>query len=311
MSEQSKNQPNPQNKVPSEQNKATFSTAQPYQNNTSPNNFTSDPYRTNEMPTQPMPQNNPVPQQGTMFNPYPNQPYNQAYPQQNNPQYPQYPQNQPDPRYQGSYPSYDPNQPPYQQPYQQPYEGQYQQPYQQYDPNYQQPYQQYDPNYQQPYEGQYQQPYQQYDPNYQQQYDPNQQPTRQGIDLNEIKVNFDPKTASALSYVLFFISGLYFFFTTEKENRFVRFHAMQSILFSAAWVVVFFVSNIIIISISGFFAVIGLSFMLKLVGVFSNLITLGLVATWIYSMYQAYQGNYWKLPIIGDMAEKQVDAANL
>jgi len=297
MSEQSKKQPNPQNNMLSEQNKATFPTAPPYQNNTSPNNFPADPYRTNEMPTQPMPQNNAMPQQGTMFNPYPNQPYNQAYPQQNNPQYPQYsqypqnPQNQPDPRYQGSYPSYDPNQPPYQQPYQQ------------YDPNYQQ---QYDPNqppYQQPYEGQYQQPYQQYDPN--------QQPMRQGIDLNEIKVNFDPKTASALSYVLFFISGLYFFFTTEKENRFVRFHAMQSILFSAAWVVVFFVSNIIIISISSFFAVIGLSFMLKLVGVFSNLITLGLVATWIYSMYQAYQGHYWKLPIIGDMAEKQVDTVNL
>lgn len=305
MSEQSKKQPNPQNNMLSEQNKTTFPTAPPYQNNTNPNNFPTDPYRTNEMPTQPMPQNNAMSQQGTMFNPYPNQPYNQAYPQQNNPQYPQYsqypqnPQNQPDPRYQGSYPSYDPNQPPYQQPYQQ------------YDPNYQQ---QYDPNqppYQQPYEGQYQQPYQQYDPNYQQQYDPNQQPMRQGIDLNEIKVNFDPKTASALSYVLFFISGLYFFFTTEKENRFVRFHAMQSILFSAAWVVVFFVSNIIIISISSFFAVIGLSFMLKLVGVFSNLITLGLVATWIYSMYQAYQGHYWKLPIIGDMAEKQVDTINL
>ncbi|MBK7996988.1 MAG: DUF4870 domain-containing protein [Blastocatellia bacterium] len=238
-------------------------------------------------------------QQGTIFNPQPNQPYNQAYNQQ---QYSQYPQNQVDPRYQGSYPPqgtyYDPN-----QAYQQPYDGQYQQPYQQ----------QYDPNqaYQQPYDGQYQQPYQQqYDPNYQQ-YDPNQQPVKQGIDLNEIKVNFDPKIASVLSYVLFFISGLYFFFTTEKENRFVRFHAMQSILFSAAWVIVFFVSNIIIISISGFFAVIGLSFMLKLVGVFSNLITLGLVATWIYSMYQAYQGHYWKLPVIGDMAEKQIDAANI
>ena len=41
----------------------------------------------------------------------------------------------------------------------------------------------------------------------------------------------DPKVAAALSYI--WIVGLIFFFI-EKENRFVRFHAMQSIIFGIA-----------------------------------------------------------------------------
>ena len=45
----------------------------------------------------------------------------------------------------------------------------------------------------------------------------------------------DANVAAAISYI--FIVGLIFFFL-EKENKFIRFHAMQSILFGALWSVI-------------------------------------------------------------------------
>lgn len=249
-----------------------------------------NPYQTNEVPTQPMP--NP----GTPQQPYPNQqqPYQQPYPNH------QQPYQQPYPNQQQPYPQPYPNQ---QQPYQQPYPNQ-QQPYQHpniYDPNQPPPYQQYDPN--QQYDPYQQQPYQQYDPN--------QQPTRQGLDLNQLKVNFEPTLAAPLCYLLFFVSGLYFLFTTEKDNRLVRFHAMQSIFFSAAWFVFYLASHIIYFAFSAFFAIIGLPIFLKLFTVFSNLVFLFLFGAWVMSMYRAYKGQQWKLPYIGDMAEKHIDSLNM
>jgi hypothetical protein len=79
--------------------------------------------------------------------------------------------------------------------------------------------------------GGYQQP-----PGYQQPYgtpssaipNPNG-PTSMGMDAN---------VAAGLSYLFSIVGGLIFYFG-EKQNRFVRFHAMQSILFNAFWIVLF------------------------------------------------------------------------
>ena len=138
----------------------------------------------------------------------------------------------------------DPNQP-YSDPYGQPpsggvppqsgeyYQGYSQQPptpgYQPPAPGYQQPapgYQQPAPGYQQPAPG-YQQPYQQ--GAYQQPYG---QPGAQGpyntaSPLGPTTINMEPNVAAGLSY-LTWIAGL-IFFLVEKQNRFVRFNAMQSI----------------------------------------------------------------------------------
>src|SRR3990172_2936052 len=55
-------------------------------------------------------------------------------------------------------------------------------------------------------------------------------------------LGLEPNIAAALSYI--WIVGLIFFFI-EKENRFIRFHAMQSIIFGIANTVVMFVLIII------------------------------------------------------------------
>ncbi|SNZ15563.1 Uncharacterized membrane protein [Terribacillus aidingensis] len=101
--------------------------------------------------------------------------------------------------------------------------------------------------------------------------------------------SINPNTAAMLSYVLGLITGI-IFFVLEKENEFVRFHALQSILFSACLLVI----NIVL----GFIPIIGLLVSLLLVPVS--------LVFWIILMAKAYQEEYYKLPIIGNMAERFV-----
>ena len=100
--------------------------------------------------------------------------------------------------------------------------------------------------------------------------------------------------AALLSYVLGFITGI-IFFVIEKQSRFVKFHAMQSILVSAALMVLSFVL--------GFIPFIG----------WLALILLGPVSfvLWIILMVIAYKYVWFKLPVVGDIAEKQADAIKL
>jgi len=106
-------------------------------------------------------------------------------------------------------------------------------------------------------------------------------------DLGTTDVGMQANLAALLSYVLGFISGLVFFLL-EKKNKYVRFHAMQSILFSVSIIVLNIVLGII--PILGWF----LGF----------LISLAALVIWIILLIKAYQGEEFKLPIIGDIAQK-------
>lgn len=100
----------------------------------------------------------------------------------------------------------------------------------------------------------------------------------------------DQNVAGLLCYLAGFITGI-IFFILEKENRFVRFHAMQSIFISVA----LFVLNI------------GLSFIPILGLILSLLINPVAFILWIVLMVKAYQGKWFKLPIVGNMAEQQLN----
>jgi uncharacterized membrane protein len=202
----------------------------------------------------------------------------------------------------------DPNQP-YSGPYGQPggtppvpppqgqgsYPGGYQQqqsgPYQQPNSSYQQPpanpYQQPGGPYQQPNSGPYQQqPYGQ----------TGYQTYNTAHPNGATSINMDPNVAAGLSYLGTWLTGL-IFFLIEKQNRFVRFHAMQSILTFAAFTVLYIVASIVF----------ALPF-LSIVGCFiTPLIGLAGLALWIVCMVQAFQGKYFKLPIVGDYAERIVN----
>ena len=95
--------------------------------------------------------------------------------------------------------------------------------------------------------------------------------------------------AGLLCYLGLWVTGL-IFFLIEKENRFVRFHAMQSIITFGS------LSVLLIVLGSNPFA----GWMLMQILVVLKLIL------WIVLMVKAYQGQLFKLPMIGDMAEKNI-----
>ena len=111
--------------------------------------------------------------------------------------------------------------------------------------------------------------------------------------MEKSSTGLDENVAGLLCYVLGWISGLVFFLL-ETENKFVRFHAIQSIL-------VFGVLNI---------ALIVLRWIPFIGGVFSGLIWVLWVVLLIILMIRAYQGVKFKLPWSGDLAEKWAGSAD-
>jgi uncharacterized membrane protein len=87
---------------------------------------------------------------------------------------------------------------------------------------------------------------------------------------------------------------------TDKTNKLARFHAFQSILLSALGIIVGIAINVLngvaIASKSG-----ALSMLVMAV---SAVVGLAFLAAVIYAAIQGYQGNIFKLPIIGDLADK-------
>ena len=95
--------------------------------------------------------------------------------------------------------------------------------------------------------------------------------------------------AGLLCYVLGWITGLLFLFL-EKENPFVRFHALQSL--------VTFLSLFVLSFLLVFIPVINL-FSLVLIPLLS-------LVLWLLLMIKAYQGEKYKLPYIGAWCEQQL-----
>jgi uncharacterized membrane protein len=116
----------------------------------------------------------------------------------------------------------------------------------------------------------------------------------------------DENIAALLTYVFGWVSGL-IFFLIEKDSKLVRFHAMQSILLSVLVAIVCFVGwivTLILLLIASQLAdILG-----TLAGLLASLIWLiigaGLLIAWILCLVRAYQGKFFELPVIGNLAEK-------
>ena len=116
------------------------------------------------------------------------------------------------------------------------------------------------------------------------------------------ETGLQPNIAGVLCYLVGWISGL-IFFLLEKENQFIRFHAMQSIMVFGALTVL----SIIISVLAGIFLFIGpLSFLSAILGLISTIIWIIGVIAWILLMVKAYQNETYKLPFFGELAEKKL-----
>ena len=101
--------------------------------------------------------------------------------------------------------------------------------------------------------------------------------------------------AGALCYALGIITGILFLVLAPyNQNKFVRFHAFQSLFFQAAWIVLWI-------------ALTTLSFILPwfVMGMIWTLLPFVAFGLWLLLIFKAYQNERFKLPIIGDLAEKQ------
>lgn len=85
----------------------------------------------------------------------------------------------------------------------------------------------------------------------------------------------------------------------EKDNKFVRFHAFQSLLFWAAATVLWVGLIFLMIFLAFISSILATLFWLLLM-----VVGLGVVAGIVFLAYKAFQGEMFKLPVIGDMAEK-------
>jgi uncharacterized membrane protein len=123
----------------------------------------------------------------------------------------------------------------------------------------------------------------------------------------------EPNIAAALSYI--WIVGV-IFYLMEKENSFIRFHAMQSILFGIANTVIMMVLVCVGVVVTLLFGVGGamagggvadlVGLLIWLVWMLLWLVGIALFATLIFAAVKAYQGNKFKVPVIGNMAERIV-----
>ncbi len=91
--------------------------------------------------------------------------------------------------------------------------------------------------------------------------------------------------ASLLCYLFSWVSGLIFFFIDKRPA--VRFNAMQSIILGVAYFIIVMILT---------FSVIGILIVW--------LLWIAFIILSIFLMIRAYQGNTWKLPLIGNLAEK-------
>ena len=110
------------------------------------------------------------------------------------------------------------------------------------------------------------------------------------LHTEKTSTGLEANLAAALSYLVGFVTGA-IFLVVEKENRFVRFHAMQSTLLFAG--------------------IVALDILLQIVPLLGSLVVLFLVipasaVLWLVLMFKAYQGEEFKLPIIGQIAADKI-----
>ncbi|GAC1445910.1 MAG: DUF4870 domain-containing protein [Pyrinomonadaceae bacterium] len=113
-------------------------------------------------------------------------------------------------------------------------------------------------------------------------------------------IGMEGNIAAAISYPIGIIALILLFI--EKDNKFVKFHAIQALLWGVAMTVVIIAGSIVLGIISALLGKIigglaGLLFSLGILGL--CLISVGGL---LYAAYKAYQGEAFKLPIVGNLA---------
>ena len=138
-------------------------------------------------------------------------------------------------------------------------------------------------------------------------YTPPPPPPETNAPGGQASIGMDANLASMICYLTMICCGLgivisLVFFLIEKTSRLLRFHAMQALLYGGVWIVVGIVFRIL-----SMVADIALGDTLGVFVFFGwlavrLLVALVLLAFLIMAAIKAYQGQYYKLPILGNIA---------
>ncbi len=104
--------------------------------------------------------------------------------------------------------------------------------------------------------------------------------------------NLEPNIAGALSYILAPLTGV-LFFILEKDDKFVRFHAFQSILFGAASYAAMVITSSMLVIFIGALLV--------------PIVSVVIFIFYAMLMWRAYNGEIYELPVLGKIAKEQVN----
>jgi len=121
------------------------------------------------------------------------------------------------------------------------------------------------------------------------------------------RVSFGERLGALISYLFVWPAGFIFFLFSEKQNRFVRFHALQSLLFFGGLSIAGFGvgSFLSLINMRGGYvfieAIIGIAWVIV------ALLFLMAVAGWVMGMVNACLGRYYKMPFVGDFVERYIN----
>lgn len=112
-----------------------------------------------------------------------------------------------------------------------------------------------------------------------------------------------PNIASLLCYICMPITSI-IFLIIEKENQDVRFHAWQGTAFGVGYIVLIIALEILAAILGAIASVLGI-----IVGFFVPIVGLAAFVIWIVCLIKAYQGERWRIPVVGDFAAKKAGVA--
>ena len=112
----------------------------------------------------------------------------------------------------------------------------------------------------------------------------------------------DGNLAALLGYIIWVVALISLLM--EKENRFVKFHAIQSLLLHASALVVFVAMVIILMILGIVLAMAGLGALAPVLSLLYLVVVVAYIGALIYAAVKAYGGVELELPIIGSMARK-------
>jgi uncharacterized membrane protein len=114
-----------------------------------------------------------------------------------------------------------------------------------------------------------------------------------------------PSNVAAALACIPLIGGI-IFYIIEKHDSFVRFYAMQSIIFGGAWLLFNIVSRILFLILWSIPAIGGI--LVFFWGIIQALVHIAFLVVWIVATVKAFTGVRWDIPYIGPVARRQEGA---